>query len=116
MQKFEFDFKNKNNEEEFARYFYQAINEIIGDDALLVLSSIHPDGLYDDLFGLLSNEEFINKFGRNIHFILKNTNEFKNQSPEAYKYLIIALDSTKDELHENKYMDEKVNFSYEILD
>ncbi|MFO0719050.1 MAG: hypothetical protein U0522_03420 [Candidatus Paceibacterota bacterium] len=116
MKEFKFDFVGKKTENDFAEHFYRSLNELTGLP-LLVLPSIHPDGLYDDLFGFLSSKEFIGKFGKDIYFVLQNTNELKQEEPKVLENTLLALEETKKELKENQYLkkDEKtINFNYSI--
>lgn len=112
-----FDFENKGNLRDILDIAYKTLNDLYGKEIIVRGRRDKEiwDAYYDDLFGVLTSNDFIAKFGNKIHFILKGLGEFQKKEPENYKKFIKwVMDYQVEEISTNKYMSGKVNFSYEI--
>lgn len=112
-----FNFNNKNNIQDILDITYKTLNDFYGKELIHFEKSdrIVWDVYYDDVFDVLTEEGFILKCRGDIHFILKNLGEFKKAEPENYKKFIEwVMDYQVEEIATNKYVNGKINFSYEI--
>ncbi|OGZ67357.1 MAG: hypothetical protein A3D35_01720 [Candidatus Staskawiczbacteria bacterium RIFCSPHIGHO2_02_FULL_34_9] len=112
-----FDFKNKTNIHDILDIMYQTINDLWGAEIMHRGRRDKEvwDAYYDDLFCVLTDSDFIARFGNKIHFILKGLSELKKEEPENYKmFLESTIGYQVEEIATNKYVNGKVSFSYEI--
>lgn len=114
MKTFNFDFKNCSSINQVLEKFYHYLNDLGGGTKVEYVSgyNIVWDAYYDDVFGVLSDENLIKKYGNEIHLILIGLNEFKEKEFDNYKkFLEYVMDYQVEELPKHN-----INFSYNIQD
>jgi len=111
------NFEGKKHIHDILDILYKTLNDLLGREYIVRGRRDKEvwDAYYDDVFGVLTEDEFIKKYGPNIHFVLKNLDEFKKAEPENYKmFLESTIGYQVEEIATNKYVKDKLKFSYEI--
>lgn len=109
----EIDFGSKDNIHDVLDVLYQELNSMIGSVAISrgTREKTVWDAYYDDVFGVLSDEDFIKKYGNDLKFSLIGLQKFKENEPENYKkFLEWVLDYQVEELPNHS-----IKFSYEVI-
>lgn len=108
-----FDFKNKSNIHDVLDITYSTLNDLLGKEFIVRGRKDAEiwDAYYDDVFDIVTEREFLLKYGSVIKFILKDISVFKKAEPKNYKKFI---EWVMDYQVENLPKYGKVNFSYEI--